>query len=129
MLTAQVSGLISAPNRCYDDYLASDHWRQRRADYEASHPRRCRYCGGRGDHLHHRRYEDIGAEPDDDLEWVCADHHAEITKYGSIQPVTERQREILREHRYAEEYVARISFGTAFELIGAIARGEVRTPA
>src|SRR5688572_3286772 len=83
----------------YDDYLASDHWRQRRADYEASHPRRCRYCAGRGDHLHHRRYKNLGAEPDNDLEWVCADHHAEITKYGSIQPATVRQREILREHR------------------------------
>jgi hypothetical protein len=69
------------------------------------------------------------AEPDNDLEWVCADHHAEITKYGSIQPATVRQREILRGHRYAEEYVARISFGTAFELIGAIARGEERSPA
>jgi hypothetical protein len=114
--------------RNYPAYLASDCWRQRRAAYWAAHGRRCHYCRELAAHLHHRSYKHLGAEPDEDLEGLCAEHHREAHRYGSIQPATDRQRTILRENGYGESLVSRATYGFAFDLIGRIGRGEERTP-
>ena len=128
LYAARASRLKKLGYANYDAYLSSEHWLKRRAEFEATHPRKCRYCGEYGQHLHHRAYRNLGAETDEDLEWACAGHHAEITRFGSIQPATERQRSILRDHGYAACFIAIITFGAAFELIGQLGRGEVRSP-
>lgn len=112
----------------YHQYLASDHWQTRRDAYEKSHERRCAYCYEYGHHLHHRTYRNLGEERDGELEWVCGRHHAEITKFGSIQPATENQKAILRHHRYAECFINEVTFGAAYELIGKLGRGEIQSP-
>ena len=114
--------------RNYPAYLAGEHWRKRRVAYEATHERRCRYCQQPAADLHHRSYLHLGAELDEDLEWVCRDHHEEVQKYGVVKPASDRQKGILRGHGYAEAMVATMSMGVAFRLIGQLSRGEVRSP-
>lgn len=50
----------------YRDYINSDMWRDIRLDFiESDLPKRCFGCRepwGRGDHLHHRRYDNLGTE-------------------------------------------------------------------
>lgn len=112
----------------YLAYLTGPHWQQRRAEFEAAHARQCNYCDEFGEHLHHKRYKNLGAEQDNDLEWVCSTHHSEIVRFGSIQPATDRQRAILRDHHYGEEFVVTVTFGTAYDLIGRLSRGEEESP-
>ena len=114
--------------RNYAAYLAGEHWQQRRAAYEAAFGRQCRYCQQPAADLHHRSYLHLGAEPDEDLEWVCRDHHDEVQQYGVVKPASDRQKDILRGHGYAEAVVTVMSMGVAFRLIGQLSRGEIRSP-
>lgn len=64
----------------YEAYLKSDHWANRRVSYRVSHPYRCVGCGriARGKqhlNLHHRSYDHLGDEPDDDLVYLCSPCH------------------------------------------------------
>lgn len=40
----------------------------------------CLVCGRYGDVVHHRHYENYGAENDEDLVLLCAGHHNELHK-------------------------------------------------
>ena len=114
--------------RNYAAYLAGEHWQKRRAEHAATHERRCRYCQQPAADLHHRSYLHLRAELDEELEWVCRDHHEEVQQYGVVKRASDRQKDILRSHGYAEPMVAAISMGMAFKLIGQLSRGEVRSP-
>lgn len=113
----------------YEEYLASLHWQARRAAYAAVHPPRCAHCSGDADALHHVSYERLGAEGDEDLLWLCDDHHREVHKWGEIKPATQRQRERLRLHGFGDEVVNGLTRGVAFELIDDIYNGRKLAPA
>jgi 5-methylcytosine-specific restriction endonuclease McrA len=76
-------------------------WRRKRALHRAGY--RCERCRG-GEHLdvHHRTYERLGRELDEDLEVLCRDCHAH--EHGKENPREERRRgarlvgSVLRQH-------------------------------
>lgn len=75
----------------YSEYQQTGHWRQRRQNYRQARgliglDRTCDLCGEweLGDelnqeipkwHVHHRRYENLGREPDRDLSLLCGPCH------------------------------------------------------
>lgn len=72
-------------DREYQDYLASEGWRVRKANYFSKHPRVCRICKGKDRiHLHHQTYERVGCERDGDLVALCEFHHDLVHAYYSI---------------------------------------------
>jgi hypothetical protein len=108
----------------YKDYLASDWWQQRRARFEEEHPATCAHCGRVADDLHHLTYANLGAERDEDLRWMCRQHHAEYHEMGSIQPATVEQRRILvEEHCFRASFARQMSFAGAWNLIELLGRG------
>lgn len=64
----------------YQDYLASQDWKQRRARILKRDNYQCKICGtGMNLRVHHIRYPDIlGEEPDEDLITVCDSCHEKI---------------------------------------------------
>jgi hypothetical protein len=61
----------------YDSYVRGAWWRRRRREFARSHPAECACCGWTdGVELHHRSYERVGAERDDDLCWLCSRCHS-----------------------------------------------------
>lgn len=112
----------------YLSYLDGTHWQKRRAEYQAAHMPICGYCDQPAHALHHRTYQRLGAEADGDLEWVCQVHHEEAQRFGRVRIASDRQREILREHGYGEQFIGTVTMHVAFELIGQLSRGEVKSP-
>ena len=107
----------------YEAYLASEQWRQRRARFEEDYSPMCAYCGREADELHHLSYSHLGDERDDELQWVCCQHHQEIHENGSVQPATKSQQRVLIEHHFTEEFAKHVSFCGAWDLIGLLGRG------
>jgi hypothetical protein len=61
----------------HGEYMLTEHWRQRRIAYYMSHSRKCRGCGSTDAiELHHLSYENVYAEPDEDLMPLCEGCHA-----------------------------------------------------
>lgn len=61
----------------YQAYLQSEAWRIRRKWKLERAGFRCQVCNSDGElHVHHRTYERIGDEREDDLTVLCADCHA-----------------------------------------------------
>lgn len=59
----------------YETYITSAAWRERRRQFALHHPPKCP-CGSRTRlELHHRTYERLGRELDEDLMWLCARCH------------------------------------------------------
>lgn len=61
----------------YDEYIHSERWRKRCERVYKKRGRRCERCG-RNDRplqMHHKNYDRLGAELDDDLLIVCKDCH------------------------------------------------------
>lgn len=74
----------SAGQARYDSYIASHRWTSRRREYFSRHPKRCFVCEDEGIiFLHHRTYERIGCELDDDLIPLCGRCH-KLAHYGKI---------------------------------------------
>lgn len=70
---------MSARIDAYQDYINSDDWAERRAQYFASHPRKCSACKTKKlIHLHHRTYERFTHELDDDLMALCMKCHKQV---------------------------------------------------
>ncbi|MBC8106207.1 MAG: hypothetical protein H7Z14_06420 [Anaerolineae bacterium] len=133
MYAVRTKRLIEIGIGSYSDYLAGAWWKERRERYRQEHAGacgsvQCRYCETRAADLHHTSYQRLGAEDDADLLPLCREHHAEWHTFGSVQPATAAQREILRRHGYAEAFISSATFGRTFNLIGALGRGEVRSP-
>lgn len=61
----------------YRLYIRSPEWRARRDQVLARAAYRCERCGlyGRGLEVHHLRYDNLGHEPDEDLQVLCLDCH------------------------------------------------------
>lgn len=62
----------------YEEYLQSPHWKRRREDKLRAAGRRCQVCN-RGSGIldvHHRTYERLGEELDEDLTVLCRDCHS-----------------------------------------------------
>lgn len=72
---------LEANRMSYQQYLASEHWKQLRLRFWASklHGGRCYVCGANGVRLeiHHRSYRRIGCEKLNDLCLLCRDCHQE----------------------------------------------------
>ena len=63
-------------SEAYEAYMRSSEWRRRRAQILRRDGRRCRGCGGRANHVHHRWYSSpIGEEPAWALESLCEGCH------------------------------------------------------
>ena len=63
----------------YAEYLASDHWKMTRARVLAQRGRICQICQSTDVvAVHHRTYERLGSESDDDLVVLCGDHHRRV---------------------------------------------------
>lgn len=64
----------------YQQYLRSAHWRMFKAEYAMRHKRKCMVCGVDGRNvqidLHHNDYSRLGNEYDDDVVYLCHDHHS-----------------------------------------------------
>lgn len=60
--------------RRYRRYLALPEWQARRRMFLAAHPA-CADCGVTATQVHHRSYERVGDERDDDLEGLCGGCH------------------------------------------------------
>jgi hypothetical protein len=73
-------GRIAIPLRLtYAQYIASDAWRERRAQQIEKDSRRCQGCGSTDDlHVHHRTYDRLGAEAPGDIVTVCEVCHGFI---------------------------------------------------
>ena len=67
--------------KTYQDYLASDHWRNVRRLWMPRRTRNdspvCEFClaGQRPLHLHHRIYKNLGRETSRDLVLICESCH------------------------------------------------------
>lgn len=57
-------------------YMQSADWSERKRRYFSTHKRICKRCGANERiQLHHRTYENLGLEPDEDLEPLCENCH------------------------------------------------------
>ncbi len=61
----------------YSRYTLHPHWRLTRERILERSAGRCEKCGARAQHVHHKTYERLGEERDDDLLAVCEPCHAE----------------------------------------------------
>ena len=86
----------------YQQYLDSDEWATRKWIYELENTKRCVFCGSKDRvDLHHRSYDRLGNEADDDLMWLCRTHHQEYHDTGQMpQKPTEQQVEALEDIGY-----------------------------
>jgi Helix-turn-helix domain len=63
----------------YQEYLASDWWKERRAKTLAADGYRCRLCSSTDNlNVHHRCYSRLGAEPDNHVITLCHECHAKF---------------------------------------------------
>jgi 5-methylcytosine-specific restriction endonuclease McrA len=88
-------GYGSVADGFYREYLASDRWRERRAEALKTAGYRCSRCGkyasasaGAGLQVHHLTYAHLGQELPEDLQVVCTACHRAV--HG--KPLTKRQR-------------------------------------
>lgn len=69
----------------YHEYINSKAWLRRRLMYYDTYGQLCAVCGIKADHLHHKSYERLGKELDDDLVPLCEFHHDDFHSiYGSF---------------------------------------------
>ena len=59
----------------YDQYLKTGVWRSFRAGWIDRHGDRCARCRRKGENLHHRTYDRVGHEHDDDVVLLCRQCH------------------------------------------------------
>jgi hypothetical protein len=80
-------GLIKPGNSAssdYKEYLQTPYWKRRREDKLRAVGRRCQLCN-RGSvtlDVHHRTYERLGNELDEDLTVLCRDCHSIYHRLG-----------------------------------------------
>ena len=83
----------------YQAYLTSGEWAAKRDRILRRDRNRCCQCGQRADHVHHKTYEHIFCERDDDLVSLCAECHA--LEHGRAEE-TDRQRWRQEQHNESE---------------------------
>lgn len=81
----------------YDEYLASNIWREFRGRYAAAgRPSLCAVCGCGKVTLHHVTYERVGCERFDDVMPLCWTHHKAVHRWldNARLPVEASQRAV-----------------------------------
>ncbi len=70
----------------YKEYLQTPHWKRRREDKLRAVSRRCQLCYSSSGTLdvHHRTYERLGKELDEDLTVLCRECHSTFHKYRRL---------------------------------------------
>lgn len=88
MLRSAQRAALTATDRSeeYEHYLASPEWRERRSVAIRKAGSRCQVCNG-SDRLgvHHRTYERLGAEMEDDLTVLCEDCHGLYERHKRLR--------------------------------------------
>ena len=77
-------------SQLYDYYVVGDspEWQERKRRYALKHEKRCKACLTRYSvTLHHRRYDNLGHEPDRDLRWMCVKHHNLLHQIEKLTPL------------------------------------------
>ena len=70
----RIAGLFNT----YEEYLESDMWKSKR-DYLISLVGRCQICkSGSSLLVHHKTYENVGNEPQKDLQVLCMFCHGKL---------------------------------------------------
>ena len=78
------------------EYHDSVFWMTKRNGYGKRHPRVCR-CGARSNlKLHHRTYERLGNERDEDLMYLCGACHEREHRRWSKKVIDGRKQDIIR---------------------------------
>lgn len=100
----------------YEEYLKTDHWRQRRKEILARDHEICAKCGDKAEEVHHRTYANLLCEPDEDLISLCTPHHIEIhlTKVfneisSDIETIESRTDHMKRKQQKAVELLHRLN--------------------
>lgn len=63
----------------YIKFMASDKWATRKRVYYSGHEKKCKACGSDENiHLHHKTYERMGSELDEDLVPLCQTCHTKV---------------------------------------------------
>lgn len=71
----------------YQDYLKSEYWKKRRAEFKSKTHNRCYICHSKEKlHVHHKRYKRNGEsilfkERHTDFRLLCSECHRKIHKY------------------------------------------------
>ena len=66
----------------YDDYLASDAWKQFHVWYRRTNlPQSCLVCQSKDFQLHHWHYDNIGQDDPCDVVPLCESHHLELHRW------------------------------------------------
>ena len=67
--------------KSYSDYLKSTHWHKIKTEFLSSRIKQCAICKEkRRLVVHHKSYETLGCERDEDLVILCRGHHEELHK-------------------------------------------------
>jgi len=67
--------------KSYSDYLESAHWCKVKTEFLSSRIKQCAVCKVKKRLVvHHKTYETLGCECDEDLVILCRDHHEELHK-------------------------------------------------
>jgi hypothetical protein len=70
----------------YDQYLQTEHWKELSEKVKDRAGRKCQVCNSRNNlNAHHRTYERLGEEHDDDLICLCSSCHELFSKNGRIE--------------------------------------------
>lgn len=72
----------------YQKYLKSDEWRAITRRIWRKADGKCASCGGKGNHVHHKTYDRLGHEDDEDLELLCRFCHDR--RHGRLWDAIER---------------------------------------
>ncbi len=89
-----VGGAGNAPTRPhelrampYKEYLQTPHWKRKREEKVRAAGRRCQLCNRSSVSLnvHHRTYERLGEELDEDLTVLCRDCHSTFHKHRRLE--------------------------------------------
>lgn len=75
----------------YEDYLTTDGWLEYRAAVFARQGGKCATCPRDATHCHHRTYERVGWEADDDCVGLCRDCHAKLHAPTPMPPRRRRR--------------------------------------
>lgn len=75
--------------KTHEKYLKSHYWRKRKKAYWDIHPHQCFLCSReKVVHLHHRTYDRLWKETDEDLVRLCGMHHQELHTYEYLFDLT-----------------------------------------
>ena len=78
-LVAQLRKLLKPKKhwtrRKYKRYLRSAWWREKREEKLASQAYKCERCGGTADQVHHKHYDSLYEELNEDLVAICDPCH------------------------------------------------------